>query len=52
MSYQGPGVYQHYKGGNYEVLGLGVREETVIKPGEDPLGDAFREGLGRNPESR
>lgn len=26
--YDGPGRYQHYKGGEYEVLGLAVREET------------------------
>ena len=34
-NYQGPGVYRHYKGGLYHVLGLAVREETVAKPGED-----------------
>lgn len=29
MSYDGPGVYRHYKGGLYEVLGLGVKEATL-----------------------
>lgn len=29
MPYQGPGIYEHYKGGFYEVLGLAVREETL-----------------------
>jgi hypothetical protein len=28
MSYQGPGWYRHYKGGEYEVLGLSVAEWT------------------------
>lgn len=26
--YSGPGRYRHYKGGEYEVLGLAVREES------------------------
>lgn len=26
MPYQGPGIYQHYKGPYYQVLGLGVHE--------------------------
>ena len=26
--YQGPGRYKHYKGGEYLVLGLAIREET------------------------
>ena len=26
--YTGPGVYEHYKGGRYRVLGLGMREAT------------------------
>jgi hypothetical protein len=26
--YQGPGVYVHYKGGHYVVLGLALREES------------------------
>lgn len=37
VNYEGPGIYQHYKGGVYEVLGLGVREETVIKPHDAPI---------------
>lgn len=28
MPYQGPGIYQHYKGGLYEVAGLGFPEEN------------------------
>jgi hypothetical protein len=28
VSYEGPGRYRHYKGGEYEVLGLAVREES------------------------
>lgn len=28
MNYQGPGHYRHYKGGEYEVLGLGMEEAT------------------------
>ncbi len=34
--YEGPGIYKHYKGGTYEVLGLGVLEHT-----KDELGAAF-----------
>lgn len=37
VNYEGPGIYQHYKGGVYEVLGLGVREETVNKPHDAPI---------------
>lgn len=33
MNYQGPGIYQHYKGGMYLVLGLALQENTVTKPG-------------------
>lgn len=28
MNYQGPGVYQHYKGGQYAVFGLAKHTET------------------------
>lgn len=28
-NYQGPGTYRHYKGGLYEVVGLGVREASL-----------------------
>lgn len=35
-SYQGPGRYRHYKGEEYEVLGLAVKEDTVIKGGVAP----------------
>lgn len=44
--YDGPGHYKHYKGGEYEVLGIALREETVYKPGDDKLADAFIEGAG------
>jgi hypothetical protein len=30
-TYQGPGRYRHYKGGEYEVLGLALQEDTVDK---------------------
>lgn len=26
--YEGEGTYHHYKGGEYEVIGLAIREET------------------------
>jgi hypothetical protein len=28
VNYHGPGRYRHYKGNEYEVLGLAVREDT------------------------
>lgn len=31
MAYEGPGVYEHYKGGRYEVLGPALKEDTVVK---------------------
>jgi len=31
MPYHGPGFYRHYKGGLYEVMGLGLKEDTVAK---------------------
>jgi hypothetical protein len=34
--YQGPGIYQHYKGDMYEVLGLALQEDTVRKS-HDPV---------------
>lgn len=46
-NYEGPGIYKHYKGAFYEVLGLAVREETVVKDdhvGEWPAG-ATPEGV-------
>lgn len=36
MAYEGPGRYQHYKGGFYGVLGLSLKEDTVQKPDEPP----------------
>lgn len=49
MSYHGPGVYRHYKGGEYDVLGLAIREETIRKPDEPPYvckacGRGYEEG--------
>lgn len=41
-NYQGPGRYRHYKGGEYEVLGLALSEETVDKP-SDPKNGPGRE---------
>lgn len=34
-NYQGPGKYEHYKGGKYRVLGLALQENTVVKPDDD-----------------
>lgn len=34
MPYEGPGIYQHYKGGYYAVRGVGLQENTVVKPGQ------------------
>ena len=31
MSYEGPGTYQHYKGALYEVLGIALREDSIVK---------------------
>lgn len=31
MSYDGPGIYQHYKGGYYRVLGVAKHESSDIK---------------------
>lgn len=28
MSYEGPGIYQHYKGGHYRVLGVARHESA------------------------
>jgi hypothetical protein len=28
MNYQGPGRYRHYKGGEYQVLGLAIHEDA------------------------
>lgn len=28
-NYEGPGLYRHYKGGEYEVLGLSIDESTL-----------------------
>lgn len=43
--YDGPGIYKHRKGGRYRVLGLGLREETLTKPGEEPQEDKSEEGV-------
>ena len=31
MSYEGPGIYEHYKGGYYRVLGVAKHESYGIK---------------------
>jgi hypothetical protein len=36
MSYEGPGSYRHYKGGEYQVLGLSVPEADSDQRGFDP----------------
>lgn len=38
QNYKGPGRYRHYKGGEYEVLGLG-RSEFLGRPLRTGLGD-------------
>lgn len=35
MSYEGPGVYRHYKGGMYEVVGLALWEAMADKSDSD-----------------
>lgn len=35
VNYQGPGRYRHYKGCEYEVLGLALKEDTVDKSVDD-----------------
>jgi len=37
VNYRGPGHYKHYKGGEYEVLGLALQEDSVDKLDDDPL---------------
>lgn len=31
--YSGPGRYRHYKGGEYDVLGVALREDSIDKGG-------------------
>ena len=31
MNYEGPGIYAHYKGGYYRVLGVSKHESTGVK---------------------
>lgn len=38
--YSGPGRYRHYKGGQYEVLGLAIQEDTVDKGAGDGFAGA------------
>jgi hypothetical protein len=38
VNYRGPGRYKHYKGGEYEVIGLAVQEDTVDKIVDPGLG--------------
>lgn len=41
-NYKGPGIYRHYKGGEYAVLGLALREDSLDKE-NDPCasGEVF-----------
>jgi hypothetical protein len=42
--YSGSGRYRHYKGGEYEVLGLALQEDSIDKntaPGDDDPGRVF-----------
>lgn len=48
--YQGPGIYTHYKGRRYEVLGIGVEESTtrpvvVYRPEEGYMPEIVGTGL-------
>ncbi len=36
FGYSGPGRYRHYKGGEYEVLGVALREDSIDKGGVMP----------------
>lgn len=40
MSYEGPGIYRHYKGGAYWVCDLALQEDTVVKPERSEHADA------------
>jgi hypothetical protein len=31
MSYEGPGIYRHYKGGHYRVLGVAQHEYSGVE---------------------
>ncbi len=31
MNYEGPGIYQHYKGGHYRAIGVARHESTRAK---------------------
>lgn len=31
MFYEGPGIYQHWKGGHYRVIGVAMHESTGAK---------------------
>lgn len=44
MNYEGSGIYRHYKGGLYKVLGLGLKEDTVTKKNPDGSFDQIGEG--------
>ena len=34
--YAGPGLYRHYKGGEYEVLGIALQEDSIDKDATEP----------------
>jgi len=39
--YKGPGKYRHYKGPEYLVLGLALREDSINKSGHFEVGETF-----------
>lgn len=49
--YEGPGMYRHYKGGHYLVLGLAVHEsegtDFVVYVSMDPAHQGDRMTVGR-----
>lgn len=40
-NYQGPGTYRHYKGNQYEVLGLALQEDSLDKENDPQGGKTF-----------
>lgn len=46
MPLDGPGIYRHYKGGLYEVLGLGLREDSIIKPHDEHSEGFKKDAIG------
>lgn len=51
MNYKGPGIYRHYKGGQYLVVGLAVEEATlnpvvIYRPKQEIMPADVREKVG------